>query len=100
MLDLDAERAGARVGREQKVRRAEVVRSGVDATAVSRHNAPNDPDPVGAQGQPAITIETLDVGRWASEHALTVHGAGGAGYWTLVYDIRADEALEAESMLA
>jgi uncharacterized integral membrane protein len=96
MLDLDAERAGVQVGREQKVWRAEeVVRSRVDALAVSRHDAPSDPDPVGAQGQPAITIETLDVGRWFREHALTVHGAGGAGYWTLVYDIRADEALPA-----
>ena len=64
MLDLDAERAGVQVGREQKVRRAEeVVRRGIDAPAVSRHNAPNDADPVGAQGQPAITIETLEVGR-------------------------------------
>jgi hypothetical protein len=94
-LDLDAERAGARVGREQKVRGAEeVVRSGVDAIAVSGYNAPSDPDPVGAQGQPAITIETLDVGRWSSKHVLTVHGARGAGYWTLVYDTRADESRE------
>jgi len=63
MLDLDAERAGARVGREQEVRRAEeVIRRRVDAPAVGRHDAPRDSDPVGAQGQPAITIETLDVG--------------------------------------
>jgi hypothetical protein len=85
MLDLDAQRASARVGGEQEVRRAEeVVRGGVDAVAVGGHNAPGDPDPVGAQGQPAITIETLDPGRWFGEHALTVHEAGGAGYWTLV----------------
>ena len=64
MLDLDAERACARVGGKQEVRsEEEVVRSGVDTIAVSGHDAPTDPDPVGAQGQPAITIEMLDVGR-------------------------------------
>jgi hypothetical protein len=85
MLDLDAERAGARVGGEQKVRGAEeVARSGVDAVAVGGHNAPSDPDPMGAQGQPTITIETPDVGRSSGERALTIREASGAEYWTLV----------------